>query len=308
MSGCERDGAVCRTSSTHSSGVDDHATCPDARSSSAVVAASRRRCRGRRSARTTYEDDVVHRVRRDLLPRRVRILGDVDEQRSERSHEEPVVPDLLALLAVHVADRGIGRHGEERKPQPRPLARPTGAPNHRPTRSCSARAGRDRRDDDRAAPPLERLARPRPAEHLEVLLGGRAAPGPVDAGHRELFVAVAEAGDEREPATAGEVERRDRLGEPDRVVQRDEQRVHHHVGVLVAPRITPASVVGAEMKSTPWCSETVMAAEPVLVGPAAISMHELGTAAASDTRAPGARRRSNRVVQTQSWPCSLRGC
>jgi hypothetical protein len=42
--------------------------------------------------------------------------------------------------------------------------------------------------------------------------------------------------DEREATAAGEVERRDVLGQANRVVQRQEQRVDHHPGVACRPQ------------------------------------------------------------------------
>ena len=90
---------------------------------------------------------------------------------------------------------------------------------------------RSGRDPDGAALPLERLAGPGPAHHVDVLLEQLAPPLPVDAGHLELLLAVAEAGDDRDAPAAGEVEHGDLLGQPHGVVQRDQQGrdVHHRL-------------------------------------------------------------------------------
>ena len=64
---------------------------------------------------------------------------------------------------------------------------------------------------------------------------------------------------------------------------------------VVAPRSAAARVTGADTKSTPWCSDTVMALQPCWSAQRDISMHS-ECCSASVTAANGARRMSNMVA------------
>ena len=81
-----------------------------------------------------------------------------------------------------------------------------------------------RRDAHGAAAPLERLAGPRLAHHVDVFLEQLAALLAVDARHLELLLAVAETGDEADAAAADESTHGELLGEAHRIVQRHEDR------------------------------------------------------------------------------------
>ena len=77
--------------------------------------------------------------------------------------------------------------------------------------------------------------RPRLAHHLDVLLEQLAALPPLDAGHLELLLAVAEPGDEADAAAADQRDRRELLGESHRVVQRHQDRGDVDLDAFRAP-------------------------------------------------------------------------
>src|SRR5207244_4652566 len=74
--------------------------------------------------------------------------------------------------------------------------------------------------------PRERLTRPRLPEHADVLVEQPPARRALDPRHLELLAAVSHAGDEAQAPAGDERRRRELLGEPDRIVQRDEDGGH----------------------------------------------------------------------------------
>ena len=143
------------------------------------------------------------------------------ERRAAGRHEEAVVADLGAGRPVGVADGRVDRHREQRQPQPCRAPGGRGDGSTGPDQSLHRRL-RLGRDNDVTAAPLERLAGEGLPQHLQILLGEGAALAPVDAGHRELLVPIAEAGDDAESPAAHEVEGGDLLGQSNRIVQRDQ--------------------------------------------------------------------------------------
>ncbi len=83
---------------------------------------------------------------------------------------------------------------------------------------------RARRDADRAAPVREGLARPRLQQRLQQLVLEPAAPGEVHAEQVVLLGPVPDPGDRHQPAAAQQVQHGDLLGQPQRVVQRADDR------------------------------------------------------------------------------------
>ena len=83
-----------------------------------------------------------------------------------------------------------------------------------------------RQDPHRVAAPLERLARPRLLQHLDAVLHERRPPLDVQVELLVLLGPVAGAHSEAEPPLRDEIEHREVLGEPDRVVEREEHHAH----------------------------------------------------------------------------------
>src|SRR4051812_16285778 len=91
------------------------------------------------------------------------------------------------------------------------------------------RLGERARGDAYATPAEgELLTRPRLQEGFEQLVLELAAPAPLDTLLLVLGGPVPDPRDRHEPATAHQVEHRDVLGEPQRVVQRADDRGYRH--------------------------------------------------------------------------------
>ena len=143
----------------------------------------------------------------------------MDEPRATGEADEPREAEAGALLLVDVRELRVADRGEEPEPEPggTPRRRRGGSPDEHER----LRAGLGRHPD-RPPAPLEGLARPRPPEHVDVLLEEPAARFPVDTGHGELLVPVPEPRDEPDARAAGEVQHRELLGQPHRVVEGDQ--------------------------------------------------------------------------------------
>src|SRR5712692_1820685 len=139
---------------------------------------------------------VVERVRADAGPRLLGVVGDVDEAGTLGQQHPPAgEPEPRALVAVEVGERGVADGRHERELQARgAVGCDLGGPADEDQRMRLGHGSG--RDADGAAPPLERLAGPGSPHHVDVLLEQPSPPLPVDAGHLELLLAVAEAGDE----------------------------------------------------------------------------------------------------------------
>ena len=160
-----------------------------------------------------------------LGPRPVRVLGDVQQRGLGGGHHasSPRVPySAQPLVVVRLQLRQV-RAGEERQPQPgRAAGRGLGAAADQQQR---VRLGvRARGDPYRAAPVRERLAGPGLQQRLQQLVLERAAPLPLHAERRVLLGPVADARDRDQPPAAQQVEHGDVLGQPQRVVQRADDR------------------------------------------------------------------------------------
>src|SRR5206468_4123980 len=137
---------------------------------------------------------IVERVRTDARPVPFRILAHVDEAGTAgQADEARVESDAAALVLVDLGQMRIADGGKEATAEAR-----------RATRGRLGRAAHEDhgwthglwRDANCPPAPFERLARPRLAEHVDVLLGEPPAGLPVDARHRELLGTVAETRDQ----------------------------------------------------------------------------------------------------------------
>ncbi|RPK42278.1 hypothetical protein EES39_20725 [Streptomyces sp. ADI92-24] len=140
-------------------------------------------------------------------------------------HAEALRTVLRALLVVVRLQLRQMRAREQRQPQPRrpPRRRPGAAAHQQQRVRPGERPGGDR---DRTAAELERLPGPRQQQCLQQLVLDPAAPAPFDARPLVLLGPVADPRDRDQPARAQQVEHRDVLRQPQRVVQRPDHRGH----------------------------------------------------------------------------------
>ena len=93
---------------------------------------------------------------------------------------------------------------------------------------------------------MDRLARQRKPEHLQTLTGSRGSLAAIDAEARELLVPIAGGHAEVEPPTGEHVDDGGVLGQPDRVVERQEHAPWSRSGsVLVRAAIAAATGIRA---------------------------------------------------------------
>ncbi len=167
---------------------------------------------------------LVQEVLPVLRPGPVRILRDVQQRRLPRRHHRPPLGAVLLapLPVVRLKVRQVrGREERQTEAGRAPRRRLRGAPDEQQR----VRPGEGPRGDPyRTAPVRERLARPRREEGLQELVLEPPAPPPVDPALLVLLRPVADPRHRHEPAAAQQVEHRDLLREPQRVVQRADDR------------------------------------------------------------------------------------
>lgn len=211
---------------------------------------------------------LVQEVVAVLGPRLVRVLGAEDHPGLDRGQQREAALETLlgrelvvVLLELRDRRRGVERQAQAHRAPDRRLG---GAADH----DRRVRVGeRLRGDPDGRAAVLERLAGPRLEQRLQHLVLDLAAPLPLLAEGRVLLRAVAQTRDDGEPAAADVVQHRDVLGEPDRVVQRCEQRADDHADPL---RGAEYRACGAQRRGAPRVVRAVVLlqadhVEPVLV-------------------------------------------
>ncbi|CAM5715471.1 hypothetical protein SVIOM74S_01885 [Streptomyces violarus] len=219
-SGCRRRSPA---PAPHTSGVRIRYT-PSARRSSTVVAVDFTAERTPPDCQEAYGPRLVQEVLPVLCPGPVRILGHVQQRCLGGGHHHPALGAVLdePFLVVRLQLRQV-RAGEEGQAEPGGPAGGGlgGAADQEQRVGLGARA---RGDADRAAPVGEGLARPGREQRLQQLVLEPPAPGEVHTEQVVLLGPVPDPGDRHQPAAAQQIQYGDLLGEPQRVVQRADDR------------------------------------------------------------------------------------
>ncbi len=201
---------------------------PSARSSSTVRGVA---VGGRADVRrlpVRVGDRLVQQMVADLGPGLVGVLGHEGHRRGGAGHHAHALDaERLALLVVVRLQLGHVVGGKEGKAESgRPAGRCLGrATDHERRMGLGQRPGGHPHG---GSPVLEGLSGPGLEQDIDVLVHQLAALRPVLAVGRVLRRPVAHPGDEREPATARQVEHGDVLGHPQRVVQGQQQGHQTH--------------------------------------------------------------------------------